>query len=163
MLGDPLKIDALFKFVQQQCLPRSGTSADDHRWHRFGDADRLLHQIVTKCLLPSFEPRHDTACLGEPLLYDLRTLPAAKTVKPGIGVYFNKCFPRCRTCCSWLSVDELLAQCDRCGIARLFVPYPDQVTLLIGHQRQIDGMGERSFGELYRRTYVDQRTLLQHD
>ena len=162
MVGDGFKVDGVLQLPDHQGLARAGAAADDKGIGFAADAFALSHQKMAEGFVAAFEARQGDACLFQPCLGDLRTLSAAETVEPGVGVGPDEIGPGLYALV-FVGSDQLLAQRDGRRVARLFVADADQPPLFVGHERQVDCAGKGAFFIFHRRPYVDERTVFEHD
>ena len=157
MARQRLEIDGARHRGDQACLAGAGGAGDHAQLGARGERLQRVDQKATHGFVAAGDARVSHARLGQPVLHDSRTQPAAKTIQIALGALAGKVAPGGDTGLARGARYQFMAQRQRRGRPRLLVAGTHRGALLVRHQRQVGGVGEGAAGKFHGRTGVQQR------
>ena len=164
MVGVAFNVQGIGQLAEHFGLAGAGHAAEQHEITLDGGLFNSVHEERSHGLVATADPWVLDAGVGfQPLLHNLRTQPAAKTIQVTVGMGLGELCPLCNA----LGLDgaghQLMPQHNRRLLPLLLVAGADALALVIVHQRQVDHAGERALDEFHRRAGIHHRPVAEEN
>ena len=162
MIGQSLEVQAVAQLRQDLGLAGPGHAAHQNELALLDGLIDGVQQEVTHRLVTANHARIvDAHLVLQPLLDDLRTQAATEAVQVAIRVGTGEIGPGLQPLGLGRAGNQLLTQLDGGFLAVLLVAGTHLLPFYVIHQRQIDDAGEGALAELYRRTGIHHRSVIE--
>ena len=162
MIGVTFKVQRIVELHQHVGLAGAGHAAEHQQIALRHGLVEGLNQERTQRFIATGDARVINAGIVlEPLLHDLRPHAATKAIQAPVGMGPGKIGPCLQTLSLDLARDQLMPQDHGGLLALLLVARAHALTLVIGHQGQVDHSRKRPFVKLNRRTGVHHRPVIE--